>query len=60
MSASVYQIQAIKKLKKQGKFEKLPKNLQEIAILREEHPDMTLVELGKLLSEPIRKIWRES
>lgn len=60
VSASVYQIQAIKKLKEQGKFKKLTKNLQEIAILREENPDMTLTELGKLLAEPIRKIRSKS
>ena len=55
ISAAVYQIQAIEKLKKQKKFNKLPLNLQEIAELRIENPDATLVELGKMLSEPIGK-----
>lgn len=59
INASVYQVQAIQKLKKQKKFEKLPITLQEIANLRLENPDATLVELGKMLSEPIRKIWCE-
>lgn len=53
--AAVYQIQAIEKLKKQGKFEKLPLSLKEIAELRIENPDSTLVELGEMLSEPIGK-----
>lgn len=57
ISAAVYQIQAIEKLKKQKKFNKLPMNLQEIAELRILHPDATLSELGKMLQEPIRKIW---
>ena len=33
----------------------LPENLQEIANLRIENPDLSLVELGKLLKEPIGK-----
>ncbi len=57
MNASVEQIAAIKKLQKSGKFNKLNDNLKEIALLRLENPDMSLVELGKLLKEPIRKIW---
>lgn len=56
VSAAVYQIRAIEKLKKEKKFEKLPANLQEIAILRLNNPDSTLTELGRMLSEPIRKI----
>ena len=60
VSAAVYQIQAIKKLKKEKKFNKLPINLQEIAKLRLEHPDSTLQELGKMLSQPIRKIRSKS
>lgn len=55
VSAAVYQIQAIEKLKKQGKFNKLPEQLQEIANLRIENPDCTLIELGKMLKEPIGK-----
>lgn len=60
ISASVYQIQAIEKLKKQKKFNKLPLNLKEIANLRIENPDATLVELGKMLTVPIRKIGSKS
>lgn len=60
VSAAVYQIQAIKKLKRDGKLKKLPDSLQEIAELRVKNPDSSLIELGKMLSEPIRKIGCES
>lgn len=55
INASVEQIAAINKLKKTGKFNKLNDNLKEIAILRLENPDMALVDLGKLLKEPVGK-----
>ena len=55
INASIEQIAAIKKLQETGKFKKLDDNLKEIAILRLENPDMSLVELGKLLKEPIGK-----
>lgn len=60
VSAAVYQIQAIEKLKKQNKFNKLQVNLREIAELRVKNPDATLTELGKMLSEPIRKVRSKS
>ena len=55
INASIEQIAAIKKLQETGKFKKLDDNLKEIAILRLENPDMSLIELGKLLKEPIGK-----
>ena len=55
INASIQQIAAIKKLQKTGKFQKLEENLKEVARLRLENPDMPLVELGKLLKEPIGK-----
>lgn len=55
LNASIEQINAIKKLKEEGKFEKLDDSLKEIANLRIENPDMPLVELGKRLSVPIGK-----
>ncbi len=54
VSAAVSQIQAIEKLKKERRFKSLPENLREIAEVRIENPDATLVELGKMLSVPIR------
>ena len=55
INASIQQIAAIKKLQKTGKFQKLEENLKEVARLRLENPDMPLIELGKLLKEPIGK-----
>ena len=55
INASIEQIAAIKKLKKEGKFNKLNDNLKEIANLRIENTYMSLIELGKLLKEPVGK-----
>lgn len=55
LNASVEQVNAIKKLKENGKFEKLDNALKEIANLRLKNPDMPLVELGKKLAVPIGK-----
>ena len=55
INASVEQIEAIKKLQKSGEFNKLDENLKEISILRLEYPDMSLVELGKQLQNPVGK-----
>lgn len=55
VNAAVKQIEAIKKLQKARKFDKLPENLKEIAILRLENPDASLIELGKMLKKPLGK-----
>lgn len=55
LNASVEQVEAIRKLKQSGKFEKLDEGLKEIAELRLANPDMPLIELGKKLKEPIGK-----
>lgn len=55
INSSVKQINIIKQLKKSGKFNKIPENLKELAILRESNPNATLEELGKMLSTPISK-----
>lgn len=55
INASIEQINAIKKLKENGNFCKMDKSLRELAELRLEHPDMPLVDLGRLLKEPIGK-----
>ena len=55
INAAIEQIETIKYLKKSGKFDKLPENLKEIANLRQENPDATLLELGQMLREPIGK-----
>lgn len=55
VSASVKQIEAINKLKKEGKYSELPDNLKELAELRIANPEASLTELGKMLKEPIGK-----
>lgn len=55
INASVEQIEAIRKLQKSNKFNKLDENLKEIALLRIEYPDMSLIELGKKLKNPVGK-----
>ena len=55
LNASVEQIDAIRRLQQSNKFNNLDDNLKEIALLRLEYPDMSLVELGKKLKEPLGK-----
>lgn len=55
LNASVEQVEAIRKLKQSGEFEKLEEGLKEIAELRLANPDMPLIELGQKLSVPIGK-----
>lgn len=55
INASIEQIEAIKKLKENKKFEKLNDSLKEIATLRLEHPNASLIELGQMLKVPVGK-----
>ena len=55
VDAAVKQIEKIKELKKNKKFEKLPENLKQIANLRLQNPDATLTQLGQMLDKPIGK-----
>ncbi len=55
INASVEQIAAINKLKDSGEFLKLEDNLKEIADLRIENPNMSLIELGQKLRIPVGK-----
>ena len=55
LNASVEQIDAIRRLQQSNKFNNLDDNLKEIALIRLEYPDMSLVELGKRLKEPLGK-----
>ena len=55
VSAAVRQIEAIKLLKKENKFKELNDSLKEIAELRLENPDSSLIELGKKLKQPVGK-----
>ena len=55
INASIEQIEAIKKLKSNKKFEKLDDSLKEIAELRLKNPNASLIELGKMLKHPVGK-----
>lgn len=55
INAAVQQIDAIKIIKKKKEFDNLPDNLKEIAKLRLENPDASLIELGNMLKEPVGK-----
>lgn len=55
VQAAVVEQEAIRKIEKYGKFEELSDQLKEISLLRKEHPDASLVELGSMLENPIGK-----
>lgn len=55
INAALKQIEDIKLIKKMHKFESLSDNLKEIAILRLENPEASLVELGNMLKVPMGK-----
>lgn len=54
-SASANQIKAIKKLKKDGRYNLLPDELRVVAELRYDYPELTLRELGEMLNPPISR-----
>ena len=55
INASIEQVEAIRKLKQSGNFERLDEPLKEIAELRLENPNASLIELGKMLKKPVGK-----
>lgn len=55
IGAAVKQIEAIKLIKQKGKINELSDNLREIAEVRMEYPEASLVELGEKLNPPIGK-----
>ncbi len=55
MNASIEQIEAINKLKKNKKFEQLDKNLKEIAEIRLKNPNANLTQIAQMMKEPIGK-----
>ena len=55
INVAITQINDIKYLKEMGKFESLPDTLKEIAEIREKNPESSLIELGKLIKNPIGK-----
>lgn len=55
INASYRQVENIRYIKEHMGLESLPKGLYEIARLRLENPDVSLLELGKMLSPPLSK-----
>ena len=55
LDASNNQIKNIKFLKQQNKFNSLPEELKEIALIRLKNPDISYEEIGKMLKKPISK-----
>ncbi len=54
-SASARQIKAIKKLKKDGRFNLLPDELKKVAVIRYDYPELSLRDLGQQLDPPISR-----
>ena len=50
-----HELRSEKFIKKMKRFNELPENVREVADLRLEYPEISLVELGKLLSNPVGK-----
>lgn len=55
INAAEKQVQAIKKLRDSGKMGILSDKLIEVAELRIEHPEASLVELGEMMDPPLKK-----
>lgn len=55
VAAAGEQLDAIARIKAAGAFEALSDELKELALLREENPEMSLRELGESLSEPLSR-----
>ena len=55
LDAANNQIKNIKLLKEKNKFNSLPEELKEIALIRLKNPDISYEEIGKMLKKPISK-----
>lgn len=55
VAAATAQVEAIRRIQQCGGLDSLPAELQEIARLRLEYPEMSLRELGEALAEPISR-----
>lgn len=54
-NSSAKQRRSIQRILDKGKFDRLPLELQEVALLRMENPELSLAELGQKLSPPLGK-----
>ena len=55
IDAAIIQIEDIQLIQSKNKFDDMPEELKEIAILRLENPEASLKELGEMLSTPLSK-----
>jgi len=55
VAAAAAQVEAIRRIERHGGLDALPSELQELARLRLEYPEMSLRELGETLTEPISR-----
>ncbi len=55
VEAAQEQLAAIRKLREQGRIEKLPAKLHQAAVAREENPSASLTELAAMMEPPITK-----
>ncbi len=53
--AAATQIKAIKKLKNSGRFQALSEELKQVALLRLEYPELSLRDMGEMLTPPISR-----
>ena len=50
VAAAMQQLEAIRRLRRENRFDALPDDLKELAALREEYPESSLRDLGNMLS----------
>ncbi len=55
VNAALRQTEAIEKLKNSGKFKRLTPELREIAQIRLENPDLSLQQIGEMLTPPLSR-----
>lgn len=55
VEASARQVEGLKRLQATGELQRLPESLRELALLRIEHTDASLKELGEMCSPPVGK-----
>lgn len=55
IDAAILQIEDIRLIKEKNKFDDMPEELKEVAILRLENPEASLKEIGEMLESPLSK-----
>lgn len=55
VAAAMKQIEAVEKIEEKKGISWLPYKLREVALLRKEHPDISIKELGELCDPPLKK-----